>query len=212
MKFFDLDGPFQRYGSLVFDILVLNVIWLLTSVFSFGILSGPALTGLYAGMYAGVVSDEGYSFKQFFRRFAKRFLPSILIGLFLGFFTFISLFNIILIWTQRFGSIYILPFYLFILIEISFIGTYAFPLLAHTNLKTLDVLKNAFLLSNKHLPWTIVATFINAVAGFIIFLIFIGFVQLFIFMFFGIGILVLINSTLISKKLLSHYDNFISNE
>ncbi len=80
MKIFDLDGPFQRYGTIVFDVLVLNIVWLLITVFSFGILSGPALTGLYSGMYAGVVSGEGYPFKQFFKRFGKRFLTSLLVG------------------------------------------------------------------------------------------------------------------------------------
>ncbi|WZL80698.1 DUF624 domain-containing protein [Vallitaleaceae bacterium 9-2] len=212
MKIFDLDGPFQRYGTIVFDVLVLNIVWLLITVFSFGILSGPALTGLYSGMYAGVVSGEGYPFKQFFKRFGKRFLTSLLVGLFTMFFVVVSLFNIFLIWTNQFGSVYILPFYLFVFIEISFISTYAFPLLAHSNLKFLDILKNSFLLANKHLPWTVVASLLNTVAVIVIALIFLGAVELFVFMFFGMGIIVWLNSIIITKKILTQYDNFINVE
>jgi len=212
VKIFDLDGPFQRYGTIVFDVLVLNIVWLLITVFSFGILSGPALTGLYSGMYAGVVSGEGYPFKQFFKRFGKRFLTSLLVGLFTMFFVVVSLFNIFLIWTNQFGSVYILPFYLFVFIEISFISTYAFPLLAHSNLKFLDILKNSFLLANKHLPWTVVASLLNTVAVIVIALIFLGAVELFVFMFFGMGIIVWLNSIIITKKILTQYDNFINVE
>ncbi len=212
MKIFDLDGPFQHYGTIVFDVLVLNIVWLLLTVFSAGILSGPALTGLYAGMYAGVVSGKGYPFKQFFRRFKKRFLTSLLVGLFTMFFVVVSLFNIFLIWTNQFGSVYILPFYLFIFIEISFISTYAFPLLAHSDLKFLDIIKNSFLLANKHLPWTVLASLFNTVAIIIIILIFLGAVELFVFMFFGMGIITWLNSTIITKKILTQYDHFISVE
>ena len=213
MKIFDLDGPFQRYGTIAFDVLVLNIVWLLLTVFSAGILSGPALTGLYAGMYAGVVSQEGYPFKQFFRRFGKRFLTSMLVGLFTLFFTAISVLNIWLIWTNQFGSVYVLPFYLFIFIEISFISTYAFPLLAHSNLKFIDIIKNSFLLANKHLPWTVLASILNTIAVIIFILIFFfKAVELFVFMFFGMGIIAWINSIIISKKILTQYDNFIATE
>ena len=92
MKIFDLDGPFQKYGTILFDVLVINLLWFVLSFFTVGILSGPALTGTYAGLYSGIVTGEGYTFKQFFRRFKRRFIPSLIFGILSCFFIGISLF------------------------------------------------------------------------------------------------------------------------
>jgi uncharacterized membrane protein YesL len=218
MKLFDLDGPFQRYGTYVFDILFLNTLWLIISIFSFGLLGGPALTAIYSGMYAGVVTSEGYTFKQFFKRFKRRFVPSLILGLLFAFFIGLSSLTLFFILPNYFGHLstflYIAAssLYLFIMIEVIFVSSYIYPLLALTDLKTSDVLKTAFFLANKHLPTTVLASFINAIALLTIFLIFVGYVQLFVFLFFGMGIIVLINSFLITKRILSKYEFFIEPE
>lgn len=218
MKLFDLDGPFQRYGTYVFDILFLNTLWLILSLFSFGILTGPALTAIYSGMYAGVVTSEGYTFKQFFKRFKRRFVSSLVLGLMCGLFIALSSVTLFYLLPTYFGSLSTVMFtaasalYLFILIEVLFVSSYVFPLLAQTDLKTSDVLKTAFFLANKHLPTTFLASLINAIAIIVVFLIAVGYVQLFIFMFFGIGVITLINSFLISKRVISKYDFFINPE
>jgi len=218
MKLFDLDGPFQRYGTYVFDILFLNTLWLVLSLFSFGILTGPALTALYSGMYAGVVTSEGYTFKQFFKRFKRRFVSSLVLGLLCGLFIGLSAFTLFFLLPTYFGNLSTIMFtaasalYLFILIEVMFVSSYIFPLLAQTDLKTTDIFKTAFFLANKHLPTTFLTAALNTVAILVIALIAIGYVQLFIFMFFGMGVIALFNSFLISKRILSKYDFFINPE
>lgn len=218
MKLFDLDGPFQRYGTYVFDILFLNTLWLIISLFSFGILSGPALTAIYSGMYAGVVTSEGYPFKQFFKRFKKRFFASLALGFICAIFISLSSVTLFYLLPTYFSNLSTVMFtaasalYLFILIQVMFLSSYVFPLLAQTDLKIRDILKSAFFLANKHLPTTILSALLNAFAIIVFVLLVIGYVQLFIFMFFGMGLIVLANSYLISKRILSKYEFFIDPE
>jgi len=209
MKVFDLDGPFQKYGTIVFDILLINTLWFLLTFFSLGILSGPALTGTYAGLYSGVISNEGYTFKEFIRRFKNRFLPSLLFGLLHLFILGISLANIYWVLSDIFGSTWLLPIYFFILIEVAFVGTYAYPLFAHTQLKLREVVKTAFFLANKHLPTTILCAVLNGIIVSIIILVFYyGYIQYGIYLFGITGVVVTINSYLISKRILFKYKFF----
>lgn len=208
MKIFDLDGPFQKYGTLVFDILVMNTLWFILTFFSLGILSGPALTGTYAGLYSGVVTNEGYTFKEFFRRFKKRFLISLLFGLLHTVVLAISLVNIYMVVMNIFGSTWLLPVYLFVLLEIAFIGTYAYPLLAHTQLKFSEVIRVGFFLANKHLPTTLLCAALNAIVVGMIIVVLFGYIQYGIYLFAITGIVVSINSYLITKRIVSKFDFF----
>ncbi len=163
MKIFDLEGPFQRYGTIVFDIIVVNLLWILLTFFTFGILSGPATTGAYAALYSGVITSEGYTFKQFFKRFKRRFVQSLLFGIVNAIAVGLSLFNLYMILYKAFGSAWMLPIYLFVLIEISFVFAYVYPLLAHSSLSMRDVLKYSFFIANRHLPTTVLASFLNGI-------------------------------------------------
>lgn len=208
MKIFDLDGPFQRYGSMVFDILVVNTLWFVLTFFSFGILAGPAITGSYAALYASVVSGEGYMFKQFFNRFLKRFFISLIFGIASNALIGLSLFNIYAIITGRFGSTLLLPVYMFIFIEVGFIVSFAYPLIAHTNMKLLQLVKTSFFLANKHLLASIISSVLNLVIVLLIMVVVLGDVSFFIFLFFAAGITFSINSYVVSKKVLKNYDFF----
>ena len=209
MKIFDLDGPFQKYGTIVFDIIVMNTLWFIVTFFSLGILSGPALTGTYAGLYSGIVTGEGYTFKEFFRRFKNRFLPSFLFGLLHLLLLVISIGNIYLVVMTDFGASWLLPVYIFIILELGFVGSYAYPLLAHTELKFKEVIKISFFLSNKHLPTTILSVALNAIVVVLIILVVVfQAIQFGIYLFAATGIVVTINSYLISKRILNKYDFF----
>lgn len=208
MKIFDLDGPFQKYGTIIFDILVMNTLWFILTFFSLGILSGPALTGTYAGLYSGVVTNEGYTFKEFFRRFKNRFFVSMLFGIVHLIILVISLANIYMVVMNIFGSTLLLPVYLFVLLEVAFIGTYAYPLLAHTQLKFTEVIKIGFFLANKHLPTTLLSVILNGIVVSMIIVVLFGYIQYGIYLFAITGIVVSINSQLITKRILSNYDFF----
>lgn len=209
MKLFDLDGPFQRYGSMVFDILAVNTMWFVLTFFTAGILTGPATAAAHGSLYASVVSGgEGYMFKQFFKVFRKRFFITLFFGLISVFLTSISVFNIYMLFTEQFGTIYLLPVYMFIFVEVGFISTFAYPLLAHTDAKFGQVVKTAFFLANKHLPTAVLASLLNGVLVFIVLNVLLGAVSMFIYLFAAGGIVFCINSYLISKRILNKYEFF----
>lgn len=214
MKIFDLDGPFQRYGTLVFDIIAVNTLWLVLSLFSFGILQGPALTGLYAGTYSGIVSSEGYTFKEFFRAFRKRFFQSmgiwflsILIYAVLIVDIYFTLNNLL----PGFFT-YLIPFFIFMAIEMSFTATFAYPLLANSTTTFKETIKYAFILSNKHLGTAFIATIPNVIIVCIIALAFYGYPQFFPVLFFGMALVGCLNSYLITQKILTQYNFYLAPE
>jgi len=211
VKLFDLDGPFQRYGTMVFDILVVNTLWFIITFFTFGLLSGPAMTSSYGSLYASVVSGEGYMFKQFFTVFKKRFFISFFFGLISLALTSLSLLNIYMILTGTFGSTWLLPIYLFIFIEISFISVFAYPLIAHTNLKYQEVIRMSFILSNKHLPTALLASILQAVIYVLVVFVLLGAVDFFIYLFIAGGLVFSLNSYLVAKRCLKTYDFFEGN-
>ncbi|MBN2220766.1 MAG: hypothetical protein JW708_01085 [Vallitaleaceae bacterium] len=215
MKLFDLDGPFQRYGTIVFDLIVLNLFWLMISMLSFGLLQGVALTGLYSGVYAGIVTSEGYSFKQFFARMKQRFLPSLIAGIVSTLLTILSIANLYLTLVANVNligfipNVVLIPIYVFIFLEISFVTTFIFPVIAHTDLSLKESLKAAFYLAHKHLPTTVLTTVLNGIMVLVVVFIALGAVGLFPLLLFGMGIVASMNSYFISKRILFKYETFI---
>lgn len=208
MKLFDLDGPFQKYGSMLFDIIVLSILWLIPFVFSATLLTGPLNCGLNAGAYAGVVTQEGYTFRQFYHKFKKGFLRKLAVGILGNVVIFICLFNIYMVVIHRFGSDLLLPVYLFIFIEVGFILSYLYPLLAFSQLTLKEAIKTAFVLSNKHMPTSFLATIINGALVGLLVVISLGYFRLMPILFIAPGVVTATNSYLISKRILSRYDFF----
>lgn len=215
MKLFDLDGPFQRYGTLIFDVLAINALWLVISLFSLGTLHGPASSALYAGTYAGIITNKGYTFKEFFRVLKKRFLPSLAVGLLSVLAYVIILFDLYFFSSTNLPSIVriiIMALFLFMAIELSFTLSFAYPILAISKTSFKETLRLSFILANKHLGTAFLATIPNILMNVIIVLTFMGFVQLFVFLFFGMALVACLNSFLITKKILTQYDFYIAPE
>ena len=74
-EFFNLDNPIWRFMGKVFDMMVLTVLWVVTSLPVFTI--GASTTALY---YAGMKlakDQEGYVVKDFFHSFRENFRKNI---------------------------------------------------------------------------------------------------------------------------------------
>lgn len=209
MKLFDLDGPFQHYGGIVFDLLALNLIWIFITFFSFGLLSGPATIALYFAVYQGVVLRESYPFRSFFASVKKRFFFQLGFCLLYFIMMALSLFNMYLTLIGQFGVIWLLPLYFFIFMELCLFGTVALPLLAQNReLNLVHLIKIGFILANKHLPWVFLATLPNVLLVFIFFITFLGYVEYSFPLFFLPALSALLNGHLISKKVLAKYHFF----
>lgn len=71
MKFFDYDSKFSRFMSRIAELVLLNVLFLLTCIPIFTI--GAAVTALYSVTLKMTRKEEGYVVRGYFKAFARNF-------------------------------------------------------------------------------------------------------------------------------------------
>lgn len=189
---FGSEGPISRVGSLLADILIVNLVWLVlggpailvllnvlalgtpTVIWNLGeftismdvvglvillVLIGPATTAAYAALGKVQRHEESYLLKDYWKSYKQNFVQSLVtlpLALFAGMMIYAA-------WVELnnqalFGSLlYVtIPVQGFVGIELVFIFTYLHALLARFEMSTKDLLKYSFLISNKHLPSTLI--------------------------------------------------------
>jgi uncharacterized membrane protein YesL len=152
MKIFSIDGPVNKYGTMVFDLIALNIIWGLLSVLTLGIGIGATNTALYYTVNRSMNEDKGSIMKDFFRSLKENFLKATVIWLILVVLFTGIIFNIVYIdySTLPFGIAITMLSYA-IGLQLLFVSIYIFPLLAKVELKSiLEYFKVSFMLANKH--------------------------------------------------------------
>ena len=159
-KFFSLDSPFMRAMSRIADLMILNLLFLLTSIPIFTI--GAGLTALNTVVFRLGTDEEGSTAKDYFRAFKENFGQST--GLFLILLLIMStaFFNAALFYTMGglFHLIWIIAAALLTLAV--FIFSYAFPLMSQFNSNNRQIFKNSLLLSIAYLPRSIIMALLYA--------------------------------------------------
>lgn len=152
--FFDLDGPFNRIGTLVFDIIFLNFLWFIFSIPIFTV--GASTTALFYVMGKKVRNEDGYIWRDFWKSFKLNFRQSTVIWLILLVAFLIARFN--LSNSYLFGNMgkVLVVFQYAVLLQLIFITIYVFPLLSRFYMSIAGVIKMAFFMANRHLLTTIV--------------------------------------------------------
>lgn len=158
-KLFALDGKFYRIMTKLGDLLILNFLWLLSSLPIITI--GASTTALYQVTMALAENREGYIVKQYLKTFIKNLKQTTISWiLYLSTQTFVisaavSLRNVSDVSGIR-GIIIVLWIAEIILI-LTF--SYVFPLQAYITIKNPIVIwKKAILICIANLPWTLVLT------------------------------------------------------
>ena len=165
MRFlFDMDSPIMQFVSRFCDIVVLNVVFLLTCIPIFTI--GTATTAMYDVVFRMDTEREGKLLGTYFHSFKENFRQSTVVWLGLALFAAATYVNM-----TRFsvlGEEYsqILGYCLFVvsmivLVLLVFVGSYAFPLLSRFRNSVGNTLRNALLLSIGNLPRTLVVFVVN---------------------------------------------------
>ncbi|HBN56514.1 MAG TPA: hypothetical protein DD414_07040 [Lachnospiraceae bacterium] len=160
-RLFNPDNPFWLGMGKIFDIFVLNTLWLLCCLPVFTI--GPATTALFYAMIH-LVRDEGFPVTQdFFRSFKQNFRQGILLGIPL---TLTGAFLMADVWMcYRAGTgvyTFFMVFFAVMFLLWSFITLYAFPVLAKFEKSNKEILIWAFTLSIQHIGLTILMLFVLA--------------------------------------------------
>lgn len=147
--FFKFDGKFFKYGTILADLVILTLLWTITSLPI--ITMGAATTGLYYVTTRQLSDREGYITRDFFRSFKSNFVQATIVNIV---FLLIGVTLFININFMNASSIFF-PLQLIILYEVSIIAIYIFPLLSRFQMKTIQLFKTAFFLANRHLFTTI---------------------------------------------------------
>lgn len=157
---FSLDSKIVQFFSRVAELMLLNLLWLVTCLPIITI--GAANTAMYKATFS-LIRDEGSSvFTIYFRSFITNFRQSTAI------FFIMLLLTVLLVadaWVIFAGLLPYASFqYALLLVPgvvILFMGCYVHPLIAMFENTTRQMLKNAFLLSFANLPVTITVAVLN---------------------------------------------------
>ena len=156
---FTPDSRFMRYLNRLADLMILNLLFLLTSIPIFTI--GASLTALYSVCFRLGTDREGSTFRDYFAAFKENFRQAT------------SLFLLLLLWLMGTGGAAVISCFmagwmhcLFVPFAVLFIvvvlvASYVFPLLSRFENRTATTLKNAVLLSLGYLPRSIIIGAIN---------------------------------------------------
>ena len=154
--FFSLDGPFSKYGTLVADTLLLSGLWILFSLPIFTI--GAATSAMFYVSTRRIADREGYITSDFWKAFKSNFKQATLFWMMIFVLSSILLVNVWIMTFSAFdaegiagGALSIaFPAQFIFMLQIAFICTYAFPMAARFEMSFFQLLKNSFIMANKH--------------------------------------------------------------
>ena len=210
-KFFSLDSPFMRTMSRIADLMILNLLFIFTSIPIITI--GAGLTALYTVCFRLGTDDEGNTAKDYFRAFKANFKQATLLWLLLLIILAATFFNAALFYTVGglFHLIWIVSAALLVLAL--FIFSYAFPLMSQFESPNKQVFKNSLVLSIAYLPRSIVMAALNALP------VALALTQVYVFMHVGLiwfmlyfSAIAYLNSRLLRKVFKPFYDKDEENE
>lgn len=157
-KIFDQDNPFWRGMGRIFDVCVLNVLWLLCCIPIVTI--GPSTTALYYAMINLVRGEESYVSRDFLRSFRRDFKKSLLVGLLLMAVGGFLAMDIYIAYKSGKGIYtFFMVFFFIVFVLWAFVALYTFPLLAKFENSVKNTLILAFTLSIKNLSQTLMMLF-----------------------------------------------------
>jgi len=163
-----MDGPFYKIGSIIADILIIGLIWLMLAVPIFTI--GASTTAAYYVFTRRISGKEGYLWQDFWRSFRENFRTATAVWLTLLMVYAVLIFNVLNAnLTEDFMSFVIVTQFI-IFVQISFVAMYAFPLISRFEMGYLTAFKTAFFLANRHILLTIANAILFLVVAILCFL------------------------------------------
>ncbi|MBR4767877.1 MAG: glutamate--tRNA ligase [Lachnospiraceae bacterium] len=154
-----MQNPFWAFVGKLVDVLVLHLFWIVCSlpIVTFG----PSTTALYYALMRLARDEGGHYYRAFFKSFKENIKQGIILGLIflliegaLAYTYWLCTKNVAL--NPAFPGIRIVAIILMVVVVMTF--EYAFPLLARFDNTIRRTIQNAFLMSIRHIGWTIVMT------------------------------------------------------
>ena len=166
MKLFSYDGPFARTMSRVFDLVMLHVLWVITSLPVFTI--GASTTALFSITMKTVKKEEPYILKGYLKEFRSNLKKAtILWGIVAAVFLWL-IFILRICMKGNAGVFGVLGIVNAALLVIAFLAAlYVFPIQAVYENTVGNILKNAVICSLRYLPYTLMMAAVLLVPIFI---------------------------------------------
>lgn len=171
---FNMDNPFFRFVNRIADMIVLNVVFLVSCVPIFTI--GPALTALYYVAINTWGREDGYIFKMYIKSFKENFKQSTVMWLILlavGVVLSVDVWYWVSQWKLTGTGIYkpLTVVSVVMLMVYLMIFTFVWPLLAKFSNSNLGTIKNALAMVLTHVPETILIWAIFALVAFAVYIV-----------------------------------------
>jgi len=158
---FSIDGAFYKYGSMLADIMIISLLWI---VFSIPIITaGASTTAAYYVFTKRVSNNDGYLFRDFLSSYKRNLWMSVRVwGLILavGALLLVNILNMDFV--EGNIKMILLPAQYVLMVELVFINFYAYPLLARFEMKFFQLIKTSFYMANRHMLTTLVTAVVFA--------------------------------------------------
>ena len=157
--FFSPDSKFMQAMARVYDLVILNLLFLLSCVPLITI--GAASAALYTVCFRIGTDREQGIFRSYFQAFRENFRQGTILWLIAVVFFGAGIVNVFLFYSME-GPLHYLFLLMTALVVLELlIYSYAFPLLSQFHNKNLPTLKNALFLSLGYLPRSLVIAVVN---------------------------------------------------
>lgn len=196
---------FIKFINTLGNIIILNILFVLTSVLSIGLCIGTSLSALYATFLDLKTDESGYYVRNYFKHFKGNFKSTIFIDIALILLAGAAYLNYLAINTINSSNVKLILYAVELLIglEISFIASFYFMVVAKFEGKFTSLLYLSFIFAHKYLYLSILFVVLFIVSFFL--LIYVSFA--FIFIIFG---LIAYIESLILKYIWRNYNYEIS--
>lgn len=168
-RFFNMDNKFFTFMGRIADLIILNLLCIVCCIPIVTI--GPAITAMFYVTMKMVRNEESYIVKGFFHSFKENLKQGIIINIIvLAAFTMLSL-DISLVRGME-GTVYKVLLYIFLVLLFMsmLIYLYIYPVLAKFYNTIKHTFINAFLMSIRHLPYSILMIVISLLPFAILFI------------------------------------------
>lgn len=154
------DNKFFSFMSLVGDIILLNILFIITSIPIVTI--GISLTALYASLKKRIQGHESYTSRDYFKHWKENAKNGIIIWcILLPFLLAMVVFTSYI--ANNLENLAAVCAYFLLFLILLFILTYVFPLQATFINTPLRILLNSLLTALSHLPYTLALIFITSI-------------------------------------------------
>ena len=165
----EMQSSFRYWGNRIYDWMLLNFLWILTSILGFGFTVGAATGGLYYAIHFGMKAERRDVLKLYLKGVREYWRQTTAIW----FLFLLSLGAIILV--TNFGSLFfgdfahwIVPFYGVLGLEVLLLTIVAIPISVQKQLSLRKLISISFRLAHTHIIFSILMLAVFLISSFLI--------------------------------------------